>query len=89
MKTLVIYDGTGQTFSSPITGSYITPKGQLNYLEVEVPEGKLLKSIDTTVTPNVPIYEDIPLTEAELLKKRIDEQEAALVELASLLGGTV
>ena len=85
--TLVIYDGSGQIFSSPITGGYTTPQGTLNFLEVEIPEGKMLKSIDTSITPNVPIYEDIPLTETELLKKKIEEQESALIELASLVGG--
>lgn len=32
-------------------------------------------------------YKSIPPTEAEMTKQRLDELEAALVELASLLGG--
>lgn len=86
MKTLIIYDNTGYIYLQQ-TGTYRTPEGGLNFLEAEIPEGKILKKVDTTVTPNVPVYEDIPLTETELLKKRVEEQEAALVELASLIGG--
>lgn len=88
MKTLIIYDDTGLIYLT-MSGTYLVPQGGVQYLEVEIPEGKILKNIDVTVNPNVPIYEDIPLTEIEVLKKRIEEQDAALVELASLVGGTV
>ncbi|RII32865.1 hypothetical protein D2A34_21970 [Clostridium chromiireducens] len=84
--TIIIYDNTGEIFLQ-MTGGYKVPKGGISYLEVEIPSGKQIKEIDVTVTPNKPIFEDIPLSETELLKKRIEEQEAALVELASLVGG--
>jgi len=88
MNTLIIYDNKGNVYLT-MSGTYLVPQGGVQYLEVEIPEGKILKNIDVTVNPNVPIYEDIPLTEIEVLKKRIEEQDAALVELASLVGGTV
>jgi len=88
MKTLVIYDNTGYVYLQQ-TGTYREPQGGINYLVIEIPEGKILKNINTSVTPNIPVYEDIQLSEAELLKKRVEEQEAALIELASLIGGTV
>jgi hypothetical protein len=88
MKTLVIYDNKGTIFLQR-TGTYDIPQGGVQYLEIEIPSTKIVTSINTSVTPKVPVYEDIPLTETELLKKRIEEQEQAIVELASMLGGAV
>lgn len=88
MKSLIIYDNSGYIYSQ-MEGSYVIPKGGVQYLQLEIPTGKILRKFDITKAPHVPIYEDIPLTENELLKKRIEEQELALVELASLLGGAV
>ena len=79
MNTLVIYDNTGQIFSSPITGSYLTPQGGLNYLEVQIPEGKTLKSIDTSVTPNIPVYEDIPVSELDNLKQQVTDLQNYII----------
>lgn len=88
MNTLIIYDNTGHIFMT-ISGSYTMPQGGIQYLETIIPTGKLITGVNTSVTPNIPIYEDIPLTETELLKQRIEEQETALIELADLLGGAV
>ncbi|WP_238917268.1 hypothetical protein [Clostridium sp. YIM B02555] len=81
MKTLIIYDNTGTIFSSPITGSYQKPQGQLNYLEIEIPEGKILKGIDTSKIPNVPIFEDIPKTDLEKAQEQLLETQAQLADL--------
>jgi hypothetical protein len=88
MKSLIIYDNTGYVYSQ-MEGCYVQPQGGVQYLEVEIPEGKILREIDVTITPNVPIFIDMPLNETDLLKKRIEEQESAILELASLIGGTV
>lgn len=88
MKTLIIYDNAGYIYMT-MSATYTIPQGGLQYLEVEVPTGKQLKGVNTSVTPNVPIYEDIPLSETEILKQKVEEQELALIELASLIGGTV
>lgn len=91
MKTLMIYDSTGQIFSSPITGSYATPQGGLNFIEIEIPEGKILKKVDTTVTPNVPIYEDIPKSDIEIANEKIAEleKEAADMNYVLMMGGLI
>jgi hypothetical protein len=78
MKTLIIYDNTGYIYMT-MSRTYNIPQGGIQYLEVEVPTGKQLKGVDTSVTPNVPIYEDIPKTDIEILQETVD----ALV-LASL-----
>lgn len=57
MKTLVIYDLTGQIFLQA-SGDIKKPEG-IPHLEIEVPQGKLLKSIDTTVEPHEPVYRNI------------------------------
>ena len=88
MKTLFIYDNSG-TIYSQMAGAYILPTGGVQFLEMEIPEGKTVREINVSVTPNVPIFLDLPLNETDLLKKRIDEQEQALLELASMLGGVV
>ena len=88
MKLLIIYDDEGFIIDQKFGEGYRIPVG-IPYLELELSSNKRVVSIDVSVTPNVAIFEDIPLSETELLKKRIEEQEVALVELASLIGGTV
>lgn len=91
MKTLIIYDDNGQVFSQ-LTNGYLIPQGGVQYLEVEIPQGKRIKiidgiGVDVTSTPHQAVFEDIPPTETELLKQRLEEQEVALIELASIIGG--
>jgi len=88
MKTLVIYDNGGQVYLTR-SGPYDIPLGGVQYLEVEVVDGKYVKSVDTSETQHKAVLEDVPLSDTELLKKRVEEQESALIELASLIGGTV
>lgn len=64
MKTLIIYDNTGYIYLQ-MAGTYRVPEGGLNYLEIDIPEGKMLSGIDLTQTPNVAIFEDIPLSDAQ------------------------
>lgn len=81
MKTLIIYDSIGQIFSSPITGNYIVPQGELKYLEIEIPKEKTIRGIDTTVSPNVPIFDDIKLSETEILKQQLLETQSVFAEM--------
>lgn len=68
MKTLIIYDGEGYIIQQ-ITGSYRVPI-DIPYLELEIPEGKRIISIDVTDIENpVPVYIDIPKEEIEVLKE--------------------
>ncbi|WP_242954039.1 hypothetical protein, partial [Clostridium puniceum] len=63
-----------------MAGSYRTPQGGILYLEVEIPEGKTLKSIDVTVTPNIPVYEDREKTELQLTREKIETIENYILE---------
>lgn len=91
MTTLIIYDSTGTIFSSPIMGGYQKPQGDLKFLEVEIPEGKILKGVDVSITPNVAILEDIPQTDIELANEKIDELETenASINYALMMGGLI
>lgn len=57
MKTLVIYDITGHIIQQN-SGNVYKPQG-IPFLEIEIPEGKILKSINTTKEPHEPVYRDI------------------------------
>jgi hypothetical protein len=82
MKTLVIYDGIGYVYMQ-MTGSYRVPEGGLQYLEIEIPDGKIKKNIDTSINPNVPIYEDIPLSEIDKLKQQVTDLQNYIIEKES------
>ena len=75
--TLIIYDNKGRIFSQ-ITDSYLVPNGGVQYLEIEIPTGKMLTGVDTTVTPHVAILEDMPPSEVESLKQQVDELTLAI-----------
>ncbi|MFL0168304.1 hypothetical protein [Candidatus Clostridium helianthi] len=85
MKTLVIYDNVGYIYLQLTSDENRIPQGGINYLEVEVPVGKTIKSIDISVTPNEPIYEDMPKSELELLKEQVDNLTEANAELTSIV----
>jgi hypothetical protein len=90
MQTLVIYDTSGFILSQMQGSSLREPVG-VPYLWVTIPDGKRLVSIDTTVTPNEPVYEDIPKTEIDIMQSNIfsieDALFAAFTRLDELEGG--
>ncbi|MFG3612365.1 hypothetical protein [Rummeliibacillus stabekisii] len=89
-KTLIIHDETGYVIQQ-ITGSYRVPQG-ISYIEVEVPEGKRVVSdigVDVSVTPHQAILEDLPLSETEQLKNKVELQEKALAELTMYISTLV
>lgn len=86
MKTLVVYDNSGNIFSQ-ISGSYLLPQGGIQYVEVEVPEGKKIVGVDVSATPHQVILEDIPKTEMELLKEENVKIKESMAELAELILG--
>lgn len=87
MKTLVIYDNIGVIYSQ-MEGYYVIPQGGVQYLEIEIPERKILEKIDVTAKIHQPIFIDMELSETDLIKKKMEEQEIAILELASIVGGT-
>lgn len=70
---LVIYDNKGMVYFAG-TG-YPEPEG-LQYMNVEIPEGKYFKGIDVSVMPHQPVFEDIPKSDMEILKEKVAELEA-------------
>ncbi|WP_160688304.1 hypothetical protein [Clostridium sp. C2-6-12] len=83
-KNLVIYDNTGRIFMQ-MAGSYPVPQGGIQFIEAGVPEGKILSKMDTTVTPNIPIFEDIPKTELQIAQEKIQMLEQTSAEVMNLL----
>ena len=87
MKTLIVYDTAGYIIYTQTgnTSTLRTPEG-IPTMWVEIPDGKQLKitngiGVDTSVTPNVPILEDIPLPPKTPLEKRIKAIEVSLMSL--------
>ncbi len=70
METLIIYDNTGKIFYQ-VTGAVVDPEG-LPFMRITIPDGKILKGVDVSVKPNVPIYEDMPVSELEQLQAKVD-----------------
>lgn len=63
MKELIIYDTTGYIYFQ-MASPYRVPIG-IPFLEVDIPEGKMVTKIDVTQTPNIPVFENIPLSDAQ------------------------
>ena len=84
MITRIIYDKRGQIISQMQGSDLYTPVG-IPYLDVEIPEGKYVTSIDVSVTPNAAIFEDLPKSEIQALKEENTEIKLALAELAELI----
>lgn len=80
MKRLVIYDSKGYIYIQ-MSGTYQVPQGGITYLETEVSEGKILKGIDITKTPHIPILEDMPKTDLEKTQEQLLETQAQLADL--------
>lgn len=80
MRTLIIYDNTGHIFVQ-ISGTYVTPQGGVQYLEVDssTNENKIIKSVN--VETKELVLEDIPKTELQLAQEQI---LAAQAQIASL-----
>lgn len=68
MKTLIIYDDRGVIYYRA-TGDYEIPQG-LNYLELTIPEGKILQSVDPVTQE--PVYIDMPVSDIELLNAKVE-----------------
>lgn len=79
MKTLVLYDKNG-SIATQMSGDYKTPVGNL---EVEIPEGKRIVSID--VATKKPIFEDLPIGEKEQMRKELESIKKAVDYI--ILGG--
>jgi hypothetical protein len=79
MKTLIIYDNTGYIYFQ-MSGNYKVPQGGMQFIEIEIPNEKILKSIDVSIVPHKPIYEDTPIPEMQIVKQQLDEAQTLLTE---------
>ena len=78
--TLVIYDSNGTIFYQA-TGDVIEPAGGLLYLWIEVPFGKILKSVDTSKEDHEPVFEELPKSELDNVKEQLVSIQIALAEV--------
>lgn len=79
MKTLVIYDTKGVIYFQ-VQGDVAEPTG-IPFMWLEIPETKILKNIDTSKTEHVPVYEDIPKSQVEILTEQVSALNIALAEM--------
>lgn len=83
MNTLIIYDETGYIILQ-MSGSVREPVG-IPFMWVDVPEGKRAISVDVSGETHIPIFEDLPKSEIQLLREENLEIKLALAELAELI----
>lgn len=77
---LVIYDMTGYIYMQG--EGFPEPKG-IPFMNVEVPEGQYLDSIDVSQEPHKPVFKEYPKSDMDILKEKVAEleaQNAALIE---------
>lgn len=80
MKTMIIYDNTGYIYLQLTSDNYRVPQEGIQYLEVEIPSNKRIIGVDVSVTPNIPIYENTPIPETQVLKQQLQETQDLLGE---------
>ena len=79
-KTLVIYDNTGCIFLQR-AGIYTVPQGGIQFMEPEVPGGKIISRIDVTTNPHTPVFEDLPLTDLQKVQNELTATQALVLTL--------
>jgi len=84
METIIIYDDLGKVFSV-ISGDVLIPQGGVQYLAVDIPEGKQIKftdgiGVDVSVTPHQVILEDRPPT----IEDKLAEKEVQIIDLKKM-----
>ena len=78
MKTLLIYDNSGRILLRQ-EGNYILPEGGIQYIEIQIPSGKCLISID--MDTHLPIYENLPKNDIEILRDDIEQLKNDMADL--------
>jgi len=84
MNTLIIYDGTGYVIYQA-SGNVREPIG-VPFMWVEIPEGKHIVSVDVSGETHIPVFEDLPKSEVQLLQEQVNDLNMAM---AALMGGAV
>lgn len=75
--TLIIYDSTGAILTVQ-DGNYVSPEGELKFVEKDIPDGYIVKSVDPETKE--PVLKEIPKTEeqqklADLEAKQAEDDE--------------
>lgn len=70
---LVVYDKKGTIYYAGV--GYPQPEG-IPFLNIDIPDGKYLDSIDVTTVPNKPVFKEYPKSEFELMKEANEKQQA-------------
>ena len=69
---VIIYDNDGKIWYN---GSGMGEPAGLPFLNVEIPEGQYIESVDVSSEPHKPVFKPFPKSEMEILKERIEELE--------------
>lgn len=78
MNYLIIYDNEG-TIISILGEGYKLPRGGVQYLEVTVPEGKIISGID--IETKEVILKDFPKSELQLANEKISQLEKDIADI--------
>lgn len=76
---MIVYDAEGYIILQS-TGLMREPVG-VPVLMVYIPQGQRVTSIDVTNEIHVPIFEDLPKTEVQLLQEQVDSLNIAIAEI--------
>lgn len=79
MDALVVYDSSGKIYY--ISYGEVTEPLGIPFLHVTIPTGSILQSINTSVVPNVPVFEELPKSELTELKEQLAAVQIALAEM--------
>lgn len=79
---IVIYDNNGKIWYN---GSGMGEPAGLPFLNVEIPEGQYIESVDMSSEPHKPVFKTYPKSDMEILKEKVAELEA---QNAALIEGT-
>lgn len=80
-QTLVIYDNEGVVITTQSGEPAPREPVGVPFLWVEIPAGKRIVSVDVSITPHQPVFEDLPPSETDILKDRISLLEDTITEL--------
>jgi hypothetical protein len=81
MKTLVIYNKINGNLlvTQSINTEIDIENNTFTNLTIEIPEGKILKGIDISTTPNIAIFEDTPPSDIDGLKQQIADLQNYII----------
>lgn len=77
---LIIYDNNGKIWYN---GSGMGEPAGLPFLNVEIPEGHYIESVDVSSEPHKPVFKAYPKSDMEILKEKVatlEAQNAALIK---------